>query len=450
MIARGFLVLSRPLVLGLLMSGLLITSAHADDDDMQTGWRPVFLEHVPDAKMKAAFPKGATISGKAVLGCIAAKDGKLTDCKILKEDPAGQGFGEAALSVVGYERIKTKDQAGASVEGRPVRTAFEFLAPGDANPDWIRKPNGRDLANVYPKRALDKRVGGRATIKCQVTVEGFLEGCKVLTEAPQDMNFGAAGLQLAPQFRLSPKIRGGRAVPGGEVTIPIIWSEPTGTSTLTSTPVILDPPWTRVPTQAELNAAWPKGATGISSAQVALRCVLAKTGQLRSCDVISEEPRGKGFGRAAETLSKLFQVNVNPEDKQLRDYLVDLPFRFRDPTLPDNRTLKRPHWVATLTAEGMAAIYPEAAIKAKVMSGQAAATCVVTAEGRLANCEAARETPAGLDFGAAAVKAASAMRMNPWTKEGDTLDGLKLTVPFQFSFDDDTPAEPAKPQGGQP
>jgi TonB family protein len=246
-------------------------------------------------------------------------------------------------------------------------------------------------------------------------------------------------------------IRGGKATPGGEVSIPIIWSEPASMSTLASTPVVLDPPWMRVPTQAEVNAAWPKGATGVQSGQAALRCVLTRTGQLRSCDVISEAPRGKGFGRAALDLSKRFQVNVAPDDKGLRDYRVDLPFRFRDPSLPDNRKLAKPRWVATLTPEGMAVIYPEAAIKAKVLSGRASATCIVTAEGKLGACQAVGESPAGLDFGAAAIQAASVMRMNPWTKEGDTLDGLAITVPFQFSFADDAPAAPAKPaQGGKP
>jgi hypothetical protein len=445
--------LSRKILVAMLMAGVSFTAAYADDDDEgppQTGWRPRFITQAPDSKMKAAFPKGATVTGRALLGCVATKEGKLADCKVLKETPEGQGFGEAALSVVGYERIKPTDESGASVEGRSVKSVLEFLAPGDSNPDWIRKPSGRDLANVFPKAALEKRKGGRATIRCQVTVEGFLDACKVRSEEPVGMNFGAAGLQLAPQFRMSPKIRGGKAVPGGDVSIPIIWEAPTGTAPINSSPVVLDPPWTRVPTQAEVNAAWPKAAAGTASGQVALRCVLTKTGQLRSCDVISEEPRGKGFGRAAQDLSKLFQVAVDPDDKKLRDYKVDVPFRFRDPSLPDNRKLTKPRWVATLTSEGMATIYPAAAIKANTMTGQAAATCIVTAEGELSACEAVRETPAGLDFGAAAIQAAALMRMNPWTKEGDTLDGLKVTVPFQFSFDNRAPAAPKPEQGGQP
>jgi TonB family protein len=434
--------------LAVLAASLSSTALARDDDDAPpTGWRPNFTTSVPESKMKAAFPKGATVTGKAALGCVADKGGRLIDCKVLREDPVGQGFGEAALSVVGYERIATKDASGASVEGRPVRTSFEFLAPGDANPDWLRKPSGADIANVFPKRALEKRAGGKATIRCKVTVEGFLDGCKVISESPQGMDFGGAGLQLAPQFRMSPKIRGGHAVPGGEVTIPITWEEPRGAAPINTTPIVLDPPWNRVPTVAELDAAWPKAATGEPFGQAALRCVLMKTGQLRSCDVISENPRGKGFGKAAQNLSKLFLVNIGPADaKTFKDYKVDLPFRFRDPAAPEARKLTRPRWIRTLSAEGMAEVYPRAAVKAGVKSGLGAATCTVTATGELTDCKPARESPAGLGFGAAAVEAVKVMRMNPWTKEGDTVDGLTITIPVQFSLDvKEQEATPQKP-----
>ena len=441
--------LSRKLLLALFAASLS-TAVHAradGDDEAPKGWRPNFVGRVPDSKMKAAFPKGATVSGKAQLGCVAAKDGRLVDCKVLREEPVGQGFGEAALSVVGYERIAAKDGTGASVEGRPVRTSFEFLAPGDANPNWVRKPSGAEIANVFPKKALEQRVGGRATIRCRVTVEGFLEGCKVLSEGPEGLDFGAAGLQLAPQFRMSPKIRGGQSVAGGEVTIPIIWQEPRGGAVLASSPVVLDPPWNRVPTQAEMRAAWPAAAAGLPFGQAALRCDLKATGLLRGCDVISENPRGKGFGKAAVELSKLFQIPVNPnEAKTVRDYKVDLPFRFRDPAAPDARKLTKPRWIRTLTAEGMAEVYPQAAVKAAVKSGLGVVTCTVTATGELTACQAVREQPTSLDFGAAAIKAVSVMRMNPWTKEGDTVDGLVITIPIAFTWDDDMkPAEPAKP-----
>ncbi|UAL10402.1 TonB family protein [Caulobacter segnis] len=442
--------LSRKLLLVSLMAGLSVAFAHQaraeDEDDLAHvgaggGWRPHFTVKVPRDKMKAAYPKGATVTGKAALDCTAADGGKLVDCKVAQENPAGQGFGQAALSVVGYERIKATDDAGAATTGRPVRTFFEFLGPGDANPNWLRKPTGQEIANVFPKKAIEDGVGGKATIGCQVTTEGFLQNCKVLYESPKDYNFGAAGLQLTPQLRMTPKMRGGKAVPGGTVAIPINWEAPSPSSMMTSTTVVLDPPWTIVPTQAEVNAAWPKEAAGLASGQAALRCGLDRSGRLRGCDVISESPRGKGFGKAALSLSKSFGVTFAPEDaKTARTFKIDVPFRFRDPATPDTRKLTKPRWIRTLSPEGMASVYPEAAVKAGVRTGQGAATCTVTATGELTSCQAARETPAGLDFGAAAIKAAGIMRMNPWTKEGDSVDGLVITLPITFTLENDEPA----------
>ncbi|MBO9545366.1 TonB family protein [Caulobacter sp.] len=446
--------MSRKLLPTLLVAGLSVLCVHAawadddDDDPVKTeGWKPRFQVRAPKDKLKAAFPKGAKVTGKASLDCVAAQGGKLVDCKIAKEDPAGQGFGQAALSVVGYERIKTTDDAGASVVGRPVRTSFEFLAPGDANPDWLRKPTGAQIANVFPKKAIEDGIGGKATIQCQVTVEGFLQNCFVRSESPAGYDFGLAGLQLAPQFLMTPKIRGGQVVTGGKVTIPINWGAPNPSMLLGSTSIVLDPPWTRVPTQAAVDAAWPKEAAGLASGQAALRCGLDKTGGLDDCEVISELPRGKGFGKAAKVLAKDFHLTFAPEDaKAVKRVKIDVPFRFRDPATPDARRLTKPRWVRTLGPEAMVAVYPEAAVKAGVRSGEGAVTCTVTATGELTDCQAAREAPAGLDFAAAAIKAAAVMRMNPWTKEGDTVDGLRITVPMSFTLSDASPpAPPAKP-----
>jgi TonB family protein len=95
----------------------------------------------------------------------------------------------------------------------------------------------------------------------------------------------------------------------------------------------------------------------------------------------------------------------------------------------------------------MAEVYPQAAAKAGVKSGLGAATCTVTATGELTGCKPARENPADLGFGAAAVEAVKLMRMNPWTREGDTVDGLTITIPVQFTLDVKAQDEPAAPAG---
>ena len=125
---------------------------------------------------------------------------------------------------------------------------------------------------------------------------------------------------------------------------------------------------------------------------------------------------------------------------------MDVPFRFRDPALPDTRRLTSPRWTVTLTEKGMALIYPQAAVNAKVNSGLGVVSCAVDAGGHLVDCQVKREEPAALDFGAAAMEAAKLMAMNPWTKEGDTVEGQRITLPIRFNWQDaaqDAPASPA-------
>lgn len=416
---------------------------------------PQTARRVTDAERKAAYPKAAfdqKISGSATLDCTADEQGREVDCKVIEEDPAGMGFGEAALALVTKERVKTRDASGASIVGKRFETGFSFLAPGDSNPDWVRKPTAGQLAAAFPTRAWDSARSGKAMIKCQVTVEGFLDRCKVLSESPAGYDFGAAALQLAPQFRLSPKIRGGKPVPGGDVTIPINWDmsgarpDP---SNFGSRRLLIDPPWSAVPSLEQVRAAWPAEAQGVASGQAALRCSVAADGALKDCEAISEVPSGKGFGKAAKALSRNFKMRVAPEDaKILKTISVDVPFRFRDPAQPDGRRLTTPNWIVTLTPEGMTLIFPDAARKAGVASGVGVVNCLIDGRGHLAECEVRRENPAGLDFGAAAMQAAQVMVMNPWTKEGDPVEGLRITLPVRFDLaPEPAPAAPppAKP-----
>lgn len=413
----------------------------------------VAAKKVTPADIAATYPKAAfdkKISGGAVLDCTANEAGEEVDCRVLEEDPVGMGFGEAALKLVTKERVKTKDASGASIVGRRFKSGFSYLAPGDANPDWVKKPGAAELAGVFPRFKAGKGVDGQARITCRIDEAGFLQRCVVVSEEPAGVGFGAAALQLAPQFRMSPKIRGGKAVPGGEVTIPINWKgfgdyhpDPHSQSSL-----VLDPPWDSTPTFEQVRAAWPSTAKDAATGQVALRCKLNKTGGLSDCDTISEIPTGRGFAKAARSLTGAFKVHFNPDQaKSLDTYKVDVPFRFRAPATPDARKIGAPNWIRMLTAEGMAAAYPQAARQAGIKTGLGVVNCVVDVKGALRDCEVRREDPAGLDFGAAAMEAIKPMAINPWSKEGEPLDGLRISVPIRFVWDETSPpaAPPAKP-----
>ena len=75
--------------------------------------------------------------------------------------------------------------------------------------DWKARPSADDVAAVYPRHASLMGIRGEATMHCSVTAKGTLQGCSVIYENPEGEGFGAAELELARDFRMSPRPRRG-------------------------------------------------------------------------------------------------------------------------------------------------------------------------------------------------------------------------------------------------
>ena len=67
-------------------------------------------------------------SGWAVMNCGVKADGRLTDCLVKSEDPAGEGFAAAALRLVPKYRLAPAHD-GQSIAGGRIEVPVQFLMP---------------------------------------------------------------------------------------------------------------------------------------------------------------------------------------------------------------------------------------------------------------------------------------------------------------------------------
>ena len=173
-------------------------------------------------------------------------------------------------------------------------------------------------------------------------------------------------------------------------------------------------PWTRVPSDADLTAAFPRSAKG-GAGDARINCKVEDNGNLEDCHLSDEEPADQGFGKAALHLSGKFHVNrVVAREKRPEALWVDVAIHFSRSD-EGSRQIASPDWTLLPDPALSATLYPAEAAKAGVASGVGKVDCRVTEDGRLSDCALVGEEPASLGFGAAALSAVSQLRANLWT-----------------------------------
>ena len=314
--------------------------------------------------------------------------------------------------------------AGAAAPVVPVNT---LGAGGVDTSRFIERPGPEAFANAYPHGAAAMGLSGRAQIDCQVAPSGRLDKCKVASEIPAGVGFGAAAMNLARFFRLDPA---SEAVRRGTIAVPIGFATSKDDSTR-----LVDGPWVAAPSFKDVSEAYPYIGGGVAGV-VVLHCALQRDGRLQACKTLYSQPSDREFDVAAMKLSHLFRMRIEPS--QLRGnpaMAANVILRIAAP-FGEEAKVKRivdPQWLAEPDPDGLTRWYPPEAAAKGVTSGVGTADCTVGADGALDDCQPVDGEPAGAGFSEAAAKAASAMRLSPWTDDGGPVDGANVRVQVRFS-----------------
>lgn len=397
------------------------------------------------------WPTGASSTGLVTIQCDVTAIGTLTGCVVMNEEPRDQGFGAAALKISRYFQMKPKTLDGKPVGGGIFQTRIHFTYDGIRAVDWVRHPTEDQMLAVWPEKA--RGVLGQVMLDCDVTAKGQPAHCRVKSETPAGMGFGAAALKLTGAIQLTQR-------PESGVLIPVNFIPPgpkqTGAAQFgDSLSALSNAPWLTAPVAAEMAAAWPKQAPAdLQEAKVRLSCGFQPGGALGPCTVLSEEPPGLGFGVAALTLGSRFHLRSALDPAVLKKTRLILPITFENPvhSRQSPELLPQPNWVTFVDQGRMIELYPDKAADAGVKTGRGVVDCTVAAGGTLTGCTVESEDPPGMGFGEAAVAVLASFTVNPWTDDGHPVDGAKVHVPVRMNeAERDTPAPtpppPAKPGG---
>jgi protein TonB len=98
-----------------------------------------------------------------------------------------------------------------------------YTAPPDAGvpvAHWSRPPSADAFSISYPDRAYQFSISGQVWLNCEVTAQGALRDCKVLSESPSGWDFGRSAVALAGRGRVDTE-SAGVSVVGQRVQLPI-------------------------------------------------------------------------------------------------------------------------------------------------------------------------------------------------------------------------------------
>jgi TonB family protein len=218
--------------------------------------------------------------------------------------------------------------------------------------------------------------------------------------------------------------------------------------------------WIHKPDNATILSVWPASAYEKRvSGKATLNCKVDAHGLAEECEVLSEYPKGLGFGSAALLLRPTFKLKpaMGPDGPVTAMMTIPIEFnaedndniQFQTPsntmgsnlgaraislngTRPEMRAvtmLDHPIWAQAAGFDDVAHGYPP---NGDGLEGYAVAHCHVERTGALSGCEIRKEIPENHGFGKAAVNLASRFRVTPESAATRHPTPLWVDVPIRF------------------
>lgn len=436
----------------ILLALLLVTpatvwaeeTAQVQEEDLDV--RPEWLRKPSSDDLQAVWPIEALrdgVGGRAVLDCQVSPQGALEGCTVREEAPEGMGFGAAALLLKPSLVLKP-----GMKNGKPVRTSvqipirFEASEPIGAawlertsmvsDPVWEQAPTFADMAAAWPKDATAEF--GHVSMRCGIELDGRLEHCSVLTEAPSGQGFGkAARAKVAPKFRMRMTPEIAQKVAKASVNLPVHFSNPAKAPPR----LVVRPKWINRLDPQKVVEVYPDAAAeaGVKSGRGVAECTVAFDGKLVDCQPAPATPEGLGFSDAAVKVASVMRMNPWSDGGGPVDGVrLRLPVAFN--LAPEDEVAAAPSaityvkdvvWTRKPSGHDMAAVVPQDAIE-RGIDGRIILDCAVTPDGNMRDCGIAEEEPTGFGYGAAALKLASKFKM----KAGSAPPAARVKIPIKI------------------